>query len=73
MGIVEPGINPPVQTDSIPVEPAPDKTEELPGTGGSEPVAAPKTADPIAVITAVLALSLTACAAVFTVVKEKSR
>lgn len=54
-------------------EPAPDETEKLPGTGGSEPVAAPKTVDNLALITAVLALSLTACAAVFTVVKEKSR
>ena len=54
-------------------EPTPVETEKLPGTGTTEPVAAPKTADRIAVITAVLALSLTACAAVFTVVKEKSR
>ena len=73
MGIIEPGINPPVQTETEPVEPAPDETEKLPGTGTTEPVAAPKTVDRLALIIAGLVLSLTACAAVSTVVKEKSR
>lgn len=52
---------------------SPTEAESAPGTGGTEEVTAPKTVDRIALIAAGIVVSLTVCAALFTVVKEKSR
>ena len=63
----------PVETEPAPVETEPVATEPAPGTGGTEPVVAPKTVDRLALIAGVFVISLAICAAAFTVVKEKKR
>ena len=62
-----------VETEPAPVETEPVATEPAPGTGGTEPVVAPKTVDRLALIAGVFVISLAICAAAFTVVKEKKR
>ena len=65
----------PVETEPVvtePVETEPVETD-APGTGGTEPVVAPKTVDRLALIAGVFVISLAICAAAFTVVKAKKR
>ena len=69
--IASPGVVYSTSDDSVETEPV--ATEPAPGTGGTEPVVAPKTVDRLALIAGALVVSLTLCAAAFTVVKEKSR
>ena len=66
-------LNEPTETEPAPAETEPVATEPAPGTGGTEPVTAPQTADRLALISGILVISLVLCAAVFTVMKEKSR
>ncbi len=69
----EPVESEPVETTPAATESAPVETDAAVGSGGNEPVTAPQTADRLALISGILVISLVLCAAVFTVVKEKSR